>query len=112
MSGHPGSSASCQEEAYSLRLYGFPANARRQGRLGQQRRVEQGGFPHLSSGGVATEDSNPAGEDLTLGFNLLDGFGHHGGVVMDNAPPPVTPFVDEGIPRFHRFGGAWRLARE
>ena len=31
---------------------------------------------------------------------------------MNDEPSPVTPFVDEGIPRFHRFGGAWHLARE
>ena len=31
---------------------------------------------------------------------------------MDNEPPPVTPFVYKGIPRLHRFGGAWRLTRE
>src|SRR5436190_9873189 len=49
---------------------------------------------------------------LNARFNLLDRFGHRGGVVMDNEPPPVTPFVYKGIPRLHRFGGAWRLTRE
>src|SRR5262245_29965348 len=45
-------------------------------------------------------------------FTLLDRFGHHGGVVMDNEPPPVAPFVDEGISCLHRFGRTRRLAGE
>src|SRR5262249_9583010 len=47
-----------------------------------------------------------------LASTLLDGFGHHGGVVMDNEPPPVAPFVDEGISCLHRFGRARSRAGE
>src|SRR5262249_36365805 len=45
-------------------------------------------------------------------FTLLDRLGHHGGVVMDNEPAPVAPFVDEGISCLQRFGRVRRLAGE
>src|SRR5262249_39216650 len=63
--------------------------------------------------GVSLPKPNPSPLSITsLSGNLLDRFRHHGGVVMDNEPPPITPFVEEGIPRLQRLGGARRLARE
>jgi hypothetical protein len=44
----------------------------------------------------ATHGTAATREEAMAKFRLLNRFGHYGGVVMDNEPLPVTPFVDEG----------------